>query len=556
MPTERKNHLEFNACYCKKSDLQAARPRVRLDATIWAGPAAAHLAETPQPASFFYTHSITRQDITYNSFNKTSAIIEETNEVLISYGPDQERTKMEVKVNGQTTSTKYYLNEFEKEVLPNGNTREVNYVNAPYGLCAMFVNDNGSKNLYYVYTDHLGSINTLADDNGNTIKQNFDPWGRQRNPNTWDFSNVPATPAWLTRGYTGHEHLSQFSLINMNGRMPARRDEDCAVAGGYDPVIGRMLSPDNEVGDPASTQGYNRYTYAFNNPLKFIDPSGNSALPGVYYMGANASLSPGSTAFSSFNPKNRDQAMLAELKQAGSDRRENYNADMSELMGKAYEQQVVRTGGPKELDHPTGTEIRSVLNEDILNQMGDMAHSHISSASTFTGTPGANQQEPSALKTYGEGFKGGLKATGRFISDQFSLKGMARSATFLYPPVMGYETAQQIFGVKKFVSDIPGFGKKDYIYGAGYVTEKVTEALILRKISYEFRPGGTFGPPGNWLRIKSTWKTRSIQKFGMQWGAGTPKRLNQIGNKNLRNFNKRLRGFGGGHWDWWTIEKK
>jgi hypothetical protein len=36
-----------------------------------------------------------------------------------------------------------------------------------------------------------------------------------------------------------------------------------------------MLSPDNYVPDPWHTQGYNRYSYANNNPLKFTDPDGN-----------------------------------------------------------------------------------------------------------------------------------------------------------------------------------------------------------------------------------------------------------------------------------------
>lgn len=51
----------------------------------------------------------------------------------------------------------------------------------------------------------------------------------------------------------------------------------------YDPLIGRMLSPDNftcpgrtivSVGmqDATSTQGYNRYIYVLNNPLKYKDP--------------------------------------------------------------------------------------------------------------------------------------------------------------------------------------------------------------------------------------------------------------------------------------------
>jgi len=42
----------------------------------------------------------------------------------------------------------------------------------------------------------------------------------------------------------------------------------------YDPVVGRMLSSDNYVQDATSTQSYNRYSYALNNPLKYRDPSG------------------------------------------------------------------------------------------------------------------------------------------------------------------------------------------------------------------------------------------------------------------------------------------
>ena len=42
----------------------------------------------------------------------------------------------------------------------------------------------------------------------------------------------------------------------------------------YDPVLGRMLSPDNNVQMPDYSQNFNRYSYCFNNPLKFTDPSG------------------------------------------------------------------------------------------------------------------------------------------------------------------------------------------------------------------------------------------------------------------------------------------
>ena len=42
----------------------------------------------------------------------------------------------------------------------------------------------------------------------------------------------------------------------------------------YDPQLGRFLSADPFVQFALSSQGYNRYTYANNNPLSFTDPSG------------------------------------------------------------------------------------------------------------------------------------------------------------------------------------------------------------------------------------------------------------------------------------------
>ncbi len=42
----------------------------------------------------------------------------------------------------------------------------------------------------------------------------------------------------------------------------------------YDPIIGRVLSPDIAVQSPGYTQSYNRYSYCMNNPMKYTDPSG------------------------------------------------------------------------------------------------------------------------------------------------------------------------------------------------------------------------------------------------------------------------------------------
>jgi len=43
----------------------------------------------------------------------------------------------------------------------------------------------------------------------------------------------------------------------------------------YDPAIGRFISPDSIVQDFANPQTLNRYSYVLNNPLKYVDPTGN-----------------------------------------------------------------------------------------------------------------------------------------------------------------------------------------------------------------------------------------------------------------------------------------
>ena len=43
----------------------------------------------------------------------------------------------------------------------------------------------------------------------------------------------------------------------------------------YDPVLHTFLSPDVNITDPSNPQNYNRYAYALNNPLMYVDYSGN-----------------------------------------------------------------------------------------------------------------------------------------------------------------------------------------------------------------------------------------------------------------------------------------
>jgi RHS repeat-associated protein len=56
-------------------------------------------------------------------------------------------------------------------------------------------------------------------------------------------------------------------------------DLDYMHARHYNPLTGRFVSTDRVLGSPKRPQTWNRYSYSRNNPLTFVDPDGNCAVP-------------------------------------------------------------------------------------------------------------------------------------------------------------------------------------------------------------------------------------------------------------------------------------
>ena len=212
------------------------------------------------------------QRVTLTSFNKADSIIQDNLVYTLTYGHEDQRTISRIYENEVLQKTVYYVGGYEKEVKPGNNIRQIHYITGGDGLAAIFVKNNGMDTLYYVHTDHLGSINVITNESGAVVKNySFDSWGRRRNPVDWTYDNIPST-FLFSRGFTGHEHLDHFDLINMNGRV-------------YDPLLGRFLSPDNFVQSPDFTQSFNRYGYCLNNPLIYTDPDGEwifTILAGIF----------------------------------------------------------------------------------------------------------------------------------------------------------------------------------------------------------------------------------------------------------------------------------
>jgi RHS repeat-associated protein len=66
--------------------------------------------------------------------------------------------------------------------------------------------------------------------------------------------------------YTGQRQEESLGLYFYNARW-------------YDPSLGRFAQADTIVPSPGNPQSLNRYTYTFNNPLKYVDPTGHEPCP-------------------------------------------------------------------------------------------------------------------------------------------------------------------------------------------------------------------------------------------------------------------------------------
>ena len=207
-------------------------------------------------------------DIAYTMFDKVKTLSQyDENEVLVGqvayqYGYDHERIQM----SHGNTYEKLYLGNCEL-ITQNGNTQWNTFISGPLGVFAAVTSNGTTESLRFIYKDHLGSWTTITDDAGTILEEmSYDAWGNIRIPGLWTNGSYSGLILY-DRGFTGHEHLFSFGLINMNGRM-------------YDPVMSSFLSVDNYVQRPDFSQSFNRYAYCLNNPLRYVDPDGEWFLTG------------------------------------------------------------------------------------------------------------------------------------------------------------------------------------------------------------------------------------------------------------------------------------
>jgi RHS repeat-associated protein len=210
--------------------------------------------------------------ITWYSYNLPKTITNGSLSSQFFYTPDRRYWRQDANYSTGSESTVYIGGLLEKVTSASG-TQYRHSIRAGSADIVVSRHSNGTNNTYYATQDSLGSTAVITNASGTVVvTQNFGPFGNRRG-GTW--RGTPSPSEWTgiasttRRGFTGHTMVDNLNRIHMNGRM-------------YDPFLGRFLSPDPFVQSLAASQALNPYSYCWNNPLKYIDPSGFSIFSRIW----------------------------------------------------------------------------------------------------------------------------------------------------------------------------------------------------------------------------------------------------------------------------------
>jgi RHS repeat-associated protein len=107
----------------------------------------------------------------------------------------------------------------------------------------------------YLHQDPLGSVRATSDGNGNwAYVTAYKPFGQE----------YATSGPYASLKYTGQWRDTNTGLYYLYRRF-------------YDPDLGRFLSPDPILGHITVPQSLDRYVYTVNNPLRYVDPTGEDS---------------------------------------------------------------------------------------------------------------------------------------------------------------------------------------------------------------------------------------------------------------------------------------
>ncbi len=179
----------------------------------------------------------------YDGFDRMMGVQNSSGSSIYAYKP--EGLRISKTVNGVKTTQVWEGQDIALELDGNGEVAD-RYIRG-IGLI------NSNKNGWYLFNAH-GDVVQLADGSGNVTKEyTYDAFGNEK--------NIDANDSNPFR-YCGEYFDKETGDIYLRTRY-------------YNPEIGRFITEDNFTGNTNDSLSLNLYTYCENNPIMFVDPTGN-----------------------------------------------------------------------------------------------------------------------------------------------------------------------------------------------------------------------------------------------------------------------------------------
>jgi len=203
------------------------------------------------------------------------------------------------------------------------------------GLCSTgIVGDTGllaqtnKTGTLFLHRDLLGSVTAVTDQNGSVVwKGVYSPYGKTE--------TSPPSPMVFEGFAYGRTFPNQSAIIKLGARA-------------YDTELGMFLQPDPLLPTSGAAGQVNRFAYANNNPLRFVDPEGLDAFddPGgtsIWTFGPDFGGGFGFNGNMFANPSfdqnqfNRDLgAFYQQLARVNADRFRNFSGDPSKYIHESH----------------------------------------------------------------------------------------------------------------------------------------------------------------------------------------------------------------------------
>ena len=191
------------------------------------------------------------QTIKYDPEQRPILVQDGTSVHRAAYDGDGVRRKRE-----DSNGTVHYLGGYERKLAAGSSSPETisKYYSASLGAMSRPIAFRRAGTLHWVGSDHLaGTIRVLNSSFAAVDGMRYKPYGEDRDAG---------------------------SSLNTDRKFTGQTEDEAAglywyASRAYDPAIGRFVSPDPIVPAPANPQALNRFSYVYNNPLKYTDPTGH-----------------------------------------------------------------------------------------------------------------------------------------------------------------------------------------------------------------------------------------------------------------------------------------